>query len=80
MTEAEKRLWMRLRGRQLNQRRFLRQYSIGSYVVDFYCPKEKLVIELDGGQHSETGVVKYVKQRSDCLSSLGIGVIRFWDN
>ncbi len=51
MTKAETRLWTRLRGKQLNQIQFYRQKIIGNYIVDFYCPKTSLVIELDGGQH-----------------------------
>ncbi|MGC8493250.1 MAG: endonuclease domain-containing protein [Syntrophobacteraceae bacterium] len=51
MTDAEQALWFRVRRKQLNGRIFYRQKSIGSYIVDFYCPSAKLVVELDGGQH-----------------------------
>jgi very-short-patch-repair endonuclease len=50
MTEAERKLWALLRGNQLGVR-FRRQVPFGSYVVDFYCPAAKLVVELDGSQH-----------------------------
>jgi len=51
MTDAEKLLWSKLRGKQLNGHQFYRQKIIGRYIADFYCPKSKLVIEADGGQH-----------------------------
>ena len=51
MTDAENRLWMKLRGKQLNNFQFYRQKIIGNYIVDFYCAKANLIIELDGGQH-----------------------------
>jgi len=51
MTEAERVLWSRIRGKQLKGLQVYRQKPIGRFVVDFYCPKAKLVIEVDGGQH-----------------------------
>jgi len=51
MTDAEKLLWSKIRGKQLKGVQFYRQKPIGRFVVDFYCPKANLVIELDGGQH-----------------------------
>ena len=51
MTDAERLLWSRLRNRQLKGKQVYRQKIIGDYIVDFYCPKAKLVIEVDGGQH-----------------------------
>lgn len=50
-TKAESRLWKVLRKRQLEGRKFRRQHSIGNYIVDFYCPEEKLIVELDGAIH-----------------------------
>lgn len=50
-TEAEKRLWQHLKGRQLDGFKFRRQHSIDSYVVDFYCPQVKLAVEIDGESH-----------------------------
>ncbi len=51
MTEAEKLLWSRIRKKQIKGHQFYRQRIIGNYIVDFYCPKTRLIIELDGGQH-----------------------------
>ena len=79
MTDAENRLWSRLRRKQLGGHQFYRQKIIGKYIVDFYCPKANLVIELDGGQHhSETGQAKD-RGRDDVLREMGIKVLRFSD-
>ena len=51
MTDAERLLWLKIRNRQIKDYRFIRQKIIGNYIVDFYCPKACLIIELDGGQH-----------------------------
>jgi len=53
MTETEIRLWARVRNRQINNLLFHRQKPLGPYIVDFYCPAKKIVIEIDGGQHYE---------------------------
>jgi len=77
MTEAEAALWWRLRKRQLNNCQFYRQRIIGNYIVDFYCPGRKLVIEIDGSQHySEPGKGKD-KSRDNHLTDLGLNVLRF---
>jgi very-short-patch-repair endonuclease len=56
MTDAERLLWSKLRRKQIKTFQFYRQRIIGNYIVDFYCPKGKLIIEVDGGQHySEEG-------------------------
>jgi len=60
--------------------RFFRQYSIGTYILDFYCPAAKLAVELDGGQHSQEHNRDYDAARSEFLKAHGIDVIRFWDN
>ncbi len=75
-TEAEKRLWSRLKGEQLGAR-FTRQYPIGSAVIDFACGSLRLVIELDGGQHadSQSDLV-----RTGLIEAQGYRVIRFWNN
>ena len=79
MTEAENRLWSRLRRKQLKGYQFYRQKIIGKYIVDFYCPRANLVIELDGGQHySETGKAKD-RARGDVLAEMGVKVLRFSD-
>ena len=78
MTETEVILWSRLRGRQMNGVRFLRQKPIGKYIVDFYCPTKKLVIELDGGQHYDGGEsVRRDKERDAFLEKEGLIVLRF---
>jgi very-short-patch-repair endonuclease len=79
MTDAENVLWLKLRGKQLKGHQFYRQKIIGKYIVDFYCPKANLVIEVDGGQHySETGKVRD-RTRDDVLREMGIKVLRFSD-
>jgi very-short-patch-repair endonuclease len=79
MTDAEWRLWHRIKMKQLKNQHFLRQKIIGNYIVDFYCHKAKLIIELDGGHHySESGMEKD-EIRDSFLNSLGITVLRFSD-
>ncbi|MDT8318231.1 MAG: endonuclease domain-containing protein [bacterium] len=79
MTDAERKLWSKIRGRQLKGHQFYRQKPIGCFIVDFYCPKAKLVIELDGGQHfSEEGMTKD-GQRDSYMEGLGLRVLRFSD-
>ena len=79
MTDAEKKLWSELRGRQLRGYQFYRQKPIGNFIVDFYCPKAKLVIELDGGQHYSEQEQAEDRQRDDFLQSAGLRVLRFSD-
>ena len=75
-TEAEKRLWLYLRDKQLCGYRFRRQQPIGPYIVDFFCPRIGVIIEIDGGQHSpETD-----GQRTHWLEARGYLVVRFWNN
>jgi very-short-patch-repair endonuclease len=78
MTEAEKRLWYRIRHCQLSEHQFRKQVELGSYIVDFCCLKEKLVIELDGGQHAE--ITEYELQRRAWLEGNRYRVLRFWNN
>ena len=77
MTEAEVRLWQRLRMRQVLGIRFLRQRPIGNYIVDFYAPEAKLVIEVDGGQHYNEEGLEYDEKRDTFVEGLGLKVIRF---
>ena len=79
-TEAEKILWSRLRNKRCLGLKFFRQYSVGAYIMDFYCPEYKLAIELDGGQHAEDESKEYDRIRTDYLKSKGIEVVRFWNN
>lgn len=76
-TTAEGVLWSGLRRRQLCGRRFRRQHSIGPYVVDFYCPAERLVVEVDGGVHERTERGDYDLARTRYLESLGLRILRF---
>ena len=76
-TLSEKKLWNYLRNKQLLNLKFFRQYSIDYYIADFYCPKIKLVIELDGSQHFAEYSKDYDKVRTEIFESLGISVIRF---
>ncbi|MBI4744262.1 MAG: DUF559 domain-containing protein [Actinobacteria bacterium] len=79
MTDAEKMLWLKIRGKQLKGYQFYRQKPIGNFIVDFYCPKGNLVIELDGGQrYSEEGKVKD-NHRDKHMESIGLRVLRFSD-
>ena len=77
MTPAEAFLWKHLKSRQLEGRRFTRQHSIGSFIVDFYCASEKLIIELDGAGHFTKDGIEYDKNRTNYLEQLGYKVIRF---
>ncbi|KAA3602043.1 MAG: endonuclease domain-containing protein [Calditrichaeota bacterium] len=76
-TQAEKRLWIYLKNSQLEGRKFRRQHSFGSFILDFYCPSEKLAIELDGKIHFNEENFTYDQQRTKILNSYGIKVLRF---
>ncbi|MEW6194614.1 MAG: endonuclease domain-containing protein [Bacteroidota bacterium] len=75
MTYCEKLVWLYLRKRQMKER-FLRQYSVDNYVVDFYCPKLKLAIEVDGDIHDLQDQKKYDKDRQEYLENFGIQFVR----
>jgi very-short-patch-repair endonuclease len=77
-TDAEKKLWDRLKGGRLHGVRFRRQFPIGSFFADFCAPKQSLVIELDGSQHANMLIAD--KRRTKFLESLGYRVVRFWDS
>lgn len=77
-TDAERRLWHRLRRQQVEGARFRRQQPIGPYIVDFFCYEQRLVIEVDGGQHTEQ--TEYDLARTNYLKDNGLRVLRFWDN
>ena len=77
MTQSERMLWSRLRGKQLLGVQFYRQKPIGNYIVDFFAPRVKLVIEVDGSQHAEADHFRRDKQRDSYLADLGIRVMRF---
>lgn len=77
MTEAELVLWEVLKGKKLCGRKFRRQYSIGYYIADFYCPSERLLIELDGQHHFTPEGKESDKERDNFLEELEIKVLRF---
>jgi very-short-patch-repair endonuclease len=66
--------------RRVGGYKFLRQYSVGPYILDFYCASLKLGIEVDGRFHGDAEVAAYDQQRSDFLASHGINLIRFWND
>lgn len=81
MTPAEKELWKHLCNRQLDGWQFRRQHAVGHYVVDFFCAKAKLVIEVDGDIHSDEGRAEYDAKRTEWLNDQKrYCVIRFWNN
>jgi len=77
MTDSEQVLWGRLRGKQLLGLQFYRQKPIGNFIVDFYSPKAKLIIEIDGSQHLEGYHAKKDQFRDEYMRRLGLKVIRF---
>jgi very-short-patch-repair endonuclease len=80
MTDAERKLWYRIRMKHIKELQFYRQKPIGNYIVDFYCPKAKLVIELDGGQHYLKARKEKDTIKDNYLSGLGLKVLRFSDS
>ena len=79
MTDAEKLLWSKIRGKQLSGLQFYRQKIIGNYIADFYCPKTRLVIEIDGGQHYSADGKEKDRARDEYMARGGITVLRFSD-
>ena len=77
-TDAERRLWARLRRRQLDDCRFRRQAPIGRYIVDFACFERRLIVEIDGGQHARRRNADAA--RTVWLERQGFKVLRFWNN
>ena len=75
-TSEEILLWLRLKNSQIGFK-FRRQHSIGGYIVDFYCPAKKLVVEVDGPQHLKKENIEYDKIRSGYFEGLNIKVLRF---
>ena len=77
LTPAEATLWGYLKGSKLEGRKFRRQHSVGNYILDFYCPGERLAVELDGEVHFNENAMEYDYERKLFLESFGIKVIRF---
>jgi len=76
-TDAEKVLWHRIRNRQIDGHKFVRQVPISGYICDFVCRERRLVIEVDGGQHNESSADDIRDRR---LTEDGYRVLRFWNN
>ena len=77
-TEAERKLWQHISGRKLGGTRFNRQFPIGQFICDFVSREKRIVIELDGGQHSQA--IAYDERRTRFLNAQGYRVIRFWNS
>ncbi|MBK8284653.1 MAG: endonuclease domain-containing protein [Ahniella sp.] len=79
-TDAERRIWQRLRDRRFLGLKFRRQVSVGPYIVDFICCEVSIGIELDGGQHNEWTVQQYDARRSAFLEAEGFTILRYWNS
>lgn len=79
MTEGERKLWRLLRRKQLGGYRFRRQATIGPYIADFFCPKARLIVELDGEPHAYEDRQIKDEKRTRWLEAHGCRVIRFWN-
>ena len=77
MTGPETRLWSRHRARQLQGLKFRRQHGIGPYIVNFYCPEQFLVIEVDGDSHADADQILKDQLRDRYFQSLGLRVVRY---
>nr|WP_241033850.1 endonuclease domain-containing protein [Vibrio maerlii] len=76
MTLSERKLWYRIRNKQLGCK-FRRQYGIGPYIVDFYCPAHRLIIEIDGDSHFSDDAIEYDQVRTNFMQARGFKIIRF---
>ncbi|MER9618302.1 endonuclease domain-containing protein [Mesorhizobium sp. M0207] len=76
-TEAEDRLWHELRGRTLDSIKFRRQVPVGRFIADFVCAEGRLIVEIDGSQHADSG---YDRERDAELKARGFRVLRFWND
>jgi very-short-patch-repair endonuclease len=79
-TDAERRLWSRLRDRRLLGFKFVRQQPVGPYIADFACRDGDLIVELDGGQHAEDREALRDAARTAALAGYGYRLVRFWNN
>ena len=73
---AEAALWRRLKGRQVADLKFRRQFGVGPYVLDFYCPSARLAVEVDGAVHDDPARARYDAERTQHLAGQGIRVLR----
>jgi very-short-patch-repair endonuclease len=79
MTDAETKLWQRLRAHRFLGFSFRRQFPVGPYVVDFVCFEARLIVEIDGGQHASAQAA-YDAKRDAWLRGEGFRILRFWNN
>ena len=77
LSQAEVLLWSKLKGKGLNNYKFRRQYSVGKFVIDFYCPKSKMAIEIDGDSHFVEGAKERDRERQTIIETFGITFLRF---
>ena len=77
MSNAEIILWNRLKGRQIKNKKFRRQFGVGRYSIDFYCPEIKLAIEVDGDTHDSPDEMEYDKIRQSEIENFRIIFLRF---
>ncbi len=80
MTAAEQKLWLQLKGKQLENCKFRRQYSVSRFIIDFYSPEIKLAIEVDGDSHFQEGAQEYDQERQQFIESAKINFLRFTNN
>jgi len=78
MTDAERKLWSLLRGKRFEGLKFRRQHPFDNYILDFVCLEEKIVLEVDGGQHQERLTEDSI--RTNVLEKAGFRVLRFWNH
>ena len=79
-TQQEKIMWDLLRNKKFENLKFKRQVPFEKYIADFICEKEKLIIEIDGGQHNDTINIEKDNERTKYFENEGYRVIRFWNN
>lgn len=77
LTPAEAYLWNQLKAKRLDGKKFVKQHSIGNYIVDFYLASDRLIIELDGEVHQNASTMEYDEKRTAYLNREGFTVIRF---
>ncbi|MCM4170674.1 DUF559 domain-containing protein [Arenibacter sp. TNZ] len=77
LTPAEAFLWKHIKAKQFDDKKFVKQHSIGNYIVDFYLASDKLIVEVDGAVHQNPTAMEYDEKRTLFLNELGFSVIRF---
>ena len=78
LTDTERSLWSKIRARQIEGCKFRRQTPIGKYIVDFVCHEQRVIVEVDGGQHSENVEQDFIRDK--WLREQGYRILRFWNN